>query len=69
MRTLVAGILVTLLSASPVFAESRPHTRAATITKWALIGAGAGFGIGFLQGAHVWRGRRRRHGLDGQCRR
>ena len=54
MRTLVAGILVTLLSASPVFAESRPHTRAATITKWALIGAGAGFGIGFLQGMRVY---------------
>lgn len=52
--TIVAGIIFTLLSSSPVFAESRPHTRAATITKWALIGAGAGFGIGFLQGVRAY---------------
>jgi hypothetical protein len=52
--TIIAGIIVTLLSASPAFAESHPHKRAATITKWALIGAGAGFGIGFFQGMRAY---------------
>jgi hypothetical protein len=52
--TIVAGIIVTLLSASPAFARPHPHKRAATITKWALIGAGAGFGIGFFQGMRVY---------------
>jgi hypothetical protein len=55
MRTIInAGIIVVLLSASPVFAESHPHKRAATIAKWALIGAGAGFGIGFVQGMRAY---------------
>jgi hypothetical protein len=53
-RTITAGLIVTLLSASPAFAESHPHRRAATITKWALIGAGAGFGVGFFQGMRAY---------------
>jgi hypothetical protein len=52
--TIAAGIIVTLLSAAPAFAGPHPHQRAATITRWALIGAGAGFGIGFFQGMRVY---------------
>jgi hypothetical protein len=52
--TIVAAIIVTLLSAVPAFAGPHPHKRAATITKWALIGAGAGFGTGFFQGMRVY---------------
>jgi hypothetical protein len=56
MRRIVTfGLMVTLLSASPALAESHRHkSRGATITKWALIGAGAGFGIGFFQGMRVY---------------
>ena len=55
MRTpIVAAIIVTLSCASPAFAQPRPHKRAATITKWALVGAAAGFGIGFFQGMRVY---------------
>jgi hypothetical protein len=52
--TIAAGIIITLLSASPVLAQPHPHKRAATITRWALFGAGAGFGIGFFEGMRVY---------------
>jgi hypothetical protein len=56
MRRIVTfGLIVTLLSASPALAESHGRkSRGATVTKWVLIGAGAGFGIGFFQGMRVY---------------
>ena len=51
MRPVVAaGVVVTLLITSPAFAGPRSHKRTQSIVKWALIGAGAGFGLGFVTG-------------------
>jgi hypothetical protein len=54
MRTIIVVALIATVSALPAFAQAQTHKRAGTIAKWTLIGAGAGFGIGFLQGMRVY---------------
>jgi hypothetical protein len=55
-RTITAALVVTLLTASPALAGSpgRKAPRGQTIAKWTLIGAAAGFGIGFLHGMSAY---------------
>lgn len=49
-RLIAAGMILSLLTASPAFAGPRGNKRGAAIAKWAAIGAAAGFGVAFLAG-------------------
>ena len=51
MRPIIAaGMIVSLLIASPALAGPRTNKRAEAIVKWALIGAGTAFALGFVTG-------------------